>query len=174
MGTHKGLFLDLLGTLVEDHGFLERPGNIVVKPRAVTALKRFVEAGYVIIVSICRPDMPVPTPAQVTNIEEHLRARLAKRGIPVRFLTEHTLDDSDVRMLSAAMIKALVAEHGLAPGKTFVIGDQMCDVKIGKSTGCRTVLLSSADDTPGFENTDWVSPDYIVEDLAEAAEQLLK
>jgi hypothetical protein len=50
----------------------------------------------------------------------------------------------------------------------------MRDVKMGFDAGAQTVLLSSTSDSPGFEDVDWVEPDFVVEDLAEAADYLAR
>jgi phosphoglycolate phosphatase-like HAD superfamily hydrolase len=79
-----------------------------------------------------------------------------------------------MRPLSVAALKRIARKYGVSLDQCVVAGDVMRDVKLGRDAGAQTVLLSSTADSPGFEDLDWVEPDFVVEDLAEAADYLAR
>lgn len=175
MKARKALFLDLFGTLIEDHGVLDKVNKVVFKKGAVKALLRFTGNKYLVIISICHETMPVPDGEYVLSLQGHILNSLEKHGISREFI--HFLSvtrKGTVRKLTAASVKSVAAEHGIDLSRSYIVGDLMKDVKTGQAVGSRTVLLSSAEDSPAFEDIEWVEPDYIVEDLSEAADVLLR
>ncbi len=176
MVTRKAIFLDLFGTLIEDHGVLEKLDEVVFKPGAIEALKRLEKGGFTAFVSICRTGMPIPERTYVEAMQEYIVLELAAQGLErnaIHFISHIDKQHIDLHPLTADVIRSLQERHELRPSQSVVVGDLMKDVKIGKAVGAATVLLSSADDSPGFVDTEWLEPDYVVEDLAEAADCLV-
>ena len=60
MNVRKAVFIDLYGTLIEDHGVAERVAHIKFKPGAIKALKRIEDAGFLAFVSVCHETIAVP------------------------------------------------------------------------------------------------------------------
>ena len=174
MKAKKALFLDLFGTLIEDHGVLDKVSKVIFKGGAVDALLRFAAKKYLMVISICHETMPDPDNDYVLSLQGHILNSLESHGISrdiVCFLGVNK--KGVVRKLTAASIKSLAAEQDICLEKSYIIGDLMKDVKTGQSVGAHTVLLSSTEDSPAFEDVEWVEPDYIVEDLSEAVDVLL-
>ena len=175
MKAKKALFLDLFGTLIEDHGVLDTVSKIKFKNGAVDALLRFAAKKFLVVISVCHDTMPIPDGDYVLSLQGYILTSLESHGISrdiIRFLS--TSKSGTVKKLSPATIKSLAAKQDVSLEKSIVIGDLMKDVKTGHSVGAQTVLLSSAEDSPAFEDVEWNEPDYIVEDLSEAADVLLR
>jgi D-glycero-D-manno-heptose 1,7-bisphosphate phosphatase len=62
------------------------------------------------------------------------------------------------------MLISGAAAHGVALGRSFMVGDRWGDVEAGRAAGCTTLLI----DEP-YSHGDRCAPDYVVADLAEAA-----
>lgn len=172
----KAVFLDLFGSLIEDHGVFDQADKLKFKHGALQALKEFDAAGYQLFVAVCRTGMPVPEPGFVQAMQQRLRKAVAAAHLSpekLHFLSKVTDSESDVQPLSADRLRAVAAEHGLQLSRCIVAGDLMRDVKVGHAVGARTVLLVSPDDTPGEDDPDWEAPEYLVESLAEAAALIL-
>lgn len=176
MHTRKAVFLDLFGTLLEDHGVLDRLKQIKFKPGVWNAIKRLEKARYLVFLTACRAGVPLPT----LHYQEALRARvrdvLAEHGIPpasIHFIVPPGAPGEPGQSLTPEIIRATAREHQLDLNHSAIVGDLMSDVKVGHELGMRTVLICSPDDAPGFEDQDWCEPHHVVETLQEAAACLL-
>jgi histidinol phosphatase-like enzyme len=177
MSTRKALFLDLFGTLIEDHGVLDSVKDVKFKPGALDAVKQFHDARYVVFISVCRADVPLPPIEYVSALQQEIAQMLSANGLAsdnVHFVSRTDRKSVRLRPLSPSAVKRLAREYDVAPSQCVVAGDLMRDVKVGRDAGAQTVLLSSTADSPGFEDVDWIEPDYVLEDLAEAAEHLAR
>ncbi|MCX7846559.1 MAG: HAD hydrolase-like protein [bacterium] len=173
----KAVFLDLFGSLLEDHGVLDQMDRVKFKHGALQALKDFDAAGYKLFVAVCRTGAPVPDPAYVRAIQQRLRKAFAAAHLSpdkVHFISKVEGPTPDVQPLSPERLRALAAEHGLQLSRSVVIGDLIRDVKVGHAVGSKTVLLVSPDDTPSDDDPDWEEPEYLAESLAEAAALILR
>jgi histidinol phosphatase-like enzyme len=177
MSSRKALFLDLFGTLIEDHGVLESVKEVKFKSGALDAVQRFNKAGYAVIISVCRADMPLPTTDYVSSLQQHIAGVLTTNGLApdsVHFVSVPESKSTRLRPLSSSAVKRLARTYDVPLHQCVVAGDLMRDVKVGRDAGAQTVLLSSTSDSPGFEDVEWIEPDYVVEDLAEAADYLAR
>lgn len=172
----KAVFLDLFGSLVEDHGGFDQADKIKFKPGALQALKEFSDAGYMLFVAVCRTGARVPDPAYVQSIQQRLRKAFAAAHLPpekVHFLSKVEGPTPEVQPLAPERLRAIAKENGLQLSRCVVIGDLVRDVKVGHAVGAKTVLLVSPDDTPSEDDDDWEEPEYLADSLAEAAEIIL-
>ncbi|NLF40764.1 HAD hydrolase-like protein [bacterium] len=176
MAQHHALFLDVFGTLVEDHGVFEKVESLVFKRHAAQALRRFSARKYLVVLSVCQPGADPPDGAYLPLLRAHLQGKLVRGGLPAEslmFIAPEGEEAGKQHQFTAQRLRAFAAAHDIDLHASTVIGDRMSDVRTGKQLGCTTVLLSSTADCPGFEDTDWVEPHYIVEDMSEAADALL-
>ena len=72
-------------------------------------------------------------------------------------------------LLDLALSNARIAYDTLDLGHSYFIGDSILDVQTGKARGVKTILLLSGREKIENQATWDVAPDYIVEDLSEAA-----
>ena len=174
MKPRKAIFLDLFGTLVEDHGVLDKVAALVFKHGALDALKRFSDKRFLLVISVCHDTTPDPDWDYIEGLQSYLLEQLQEHGVSagdVHFLN-YTRQGA-VRKLTAHTLRDVAGDYSLDLSRSCIVGDLMKDVKAGQAVGAKTVLLSSAEDSPAFEDVEWIEPDYIVEDLAEAADVLV-
>ncbi len=172
----KAVFLDLFGSIIEDHGVLEQADKLRFKNGALKALKALDAAGYLLFVSVCRTGQPVPEPGYVEALQQRIRKAAAAAHLPpdkLHFLSKVEGAEPDVQPLSAERLLTLAITHDLQLSQCIVAGDLMRDVKVGHAVGAKTVLLSSPDDTPVEDDADWDEPEFVVSDLAEAVDRIM-
>ncbi len=175
MHARTAVFLDLFGTLLEDHGILDRLQKIKFKPGVWHAIKQLEQAHYWVFLSACRAGVPLPDQRYQTALRAHVCTVLAKHGIPpasIHFIVPPGKPGDAIQPLAPEVITATAREHNLDLRHSAIVGDLMCDVQIGHQLGMRTVLICSPDDAPGFEEQDWCEPHHVVETLQEAVECL--
>jgi len=173
MNARKAVFLDLFGTLVEDHGVADKVPRIRFKQGAIKALKRFEDAGFLAFVGVCHQTFKIPGADYVQQIQGLVLDEVRRHGIDPATI-QYVSSDSKATPVTAGTLRGLAHDHHLDLGRCVIVGDLMKDVKLGREVGARTVLLNSSDDSPAFDNTDWIEPDFVVEDLGEAADKLLR
>ncbi len=177
MNKNKAIFLDLFGTLIEDHGFFEKAGDIIFKKGDLEFFKKIEAKGFIIFISIFREGGEVPEMKYIKSIQNKILSVLAKHGInkkSISFLSHVDSEQPDLHPLTPVFIRTLEKKYNLDISKSIIIGDLMKDVEIGKSIGAITVLLSSPDDSPWIPDVDWLEPDFMVAKLTEAANKIEK
>ena len=70
------------------------------------------------------------------------------------------------------MIFQAAKDFSLNPRECFMVGDRKTDVEAGRNAGCKTILVRTGNGTDQ-RNAD-ANPDYICENLLEAAELIIK
>ena len=176
MSKAKAIFLDLFGTLIEDHGFFEEVADVMFKSGALEFLKKVEDEGFLIFISIFREEDDVPNMKYVESIQSKILNVLTTHGInkdSVSFLSHVHSEQPDLHPLTPVFIRTLEKDYKLDLTKSVIIGDLMQDVKIGKTVGAKTILLSSPVDSPWIQDVDWSEPDFMVENLTEAAEKIV-
>lgn len=180
MRTEPAIFLDLFGTLVVDHDRHEEVDKITFKPNVYVAVHALQQAGYLVFISVCHAGSPLPDSVYVTQLKERvleeLRTHKCNTGRIV-FLSDSgpaspSVQEGD-RVLTVPGMKILAEHYELDLTRCVIIGDLMMDVYLGKELGMTTVLLSSTDDAPGYEQLEWIEPDYLVEGLTDVVTPLV-
>ena len=177
MSKAKAIFLDLFGTLIEDHGFFEEVADVMFKSGALEFLKKVEAEGFLIFISIFREEDDVPNMKYVESIQSKILNVLTTHGInkdSVSFLSHVDSEQPDLHPLTPVFIRTLEKDYKLDLTKSVIIGDLMQDVKIGKTVGAKTILLSSPVDSPWIQDVDWLEPDFMVANLIEATEKITK
>ncbi len=176
MNKNKAVFLDLFGTLIEDHGFFENVANLIFKNGVLDFLKKIEAEGFVIFISIFRESDEVPNMKYIESIQNKILNILDRNNInknSVSFLSHIDSKQPDLHPLTSVFLKTLEKDYKLNLSESIIIGDLMKDVKIGKRVGSKTILLSSPDDSPWIQDEDWLEPDFMVADLKEAADKIM-
>ena len=177
MSKNKAVFLDLFGTLIEDHGFFEEVADVIFKSGALDFLKKIEAEGFLIFISIFREEDEVPNMKYIESIQNKILYVLKTHSInidSVSFLSHVDSEQPDLHPLTPVFIRTLERDYKLNLSKSIIVGDLMQDVKIGKTVGAKTVLLSSPDDSPWIQDVDWLEPDFMVASLIEAADKIMK
>ena len=172
--TNRAVFLDRDGTMAKDVHYCRRPEDFKLFPNTAKAIKLLNEHGFKVIVvtnqsGIARGYFTKETLAQ---IHEKMKSDLAKEGAwidGIYYCPHHPDDNCDCRKPKPKLVLQAVRERDIELKHSFVVGDLEMDVGLGKAVGCKTILLR---DSPQEDMS--ISPDYIVSDLLEATQLMLK
>lgn len=172
--TNRAVFLDRDGTMAKDVHYCRRPEDFKLFPNTAKAIKLLNEHGFKVIVvtnqsGIARGYFTEETLAQ---IHEKMKSDLAKEGAwidGIYYCPHHPDDNCDCRKPKPKLVLQAVRGRDIELKHSFVVGDLEMDVGLGKAVGCKTILLR---DSPQEDMS--ISPDYIVSDLLEATQLVLK
>lgn len=177
MSKKKAVFLDLFGTLIEDHGSFESINDVIFKSGALDFLKIIEYEDFLIFISIFREVDEVPDMKYIESLQDKILNELITHGVDtnsISFLSNIDSEQSDLHPLTPTFIRTLEKDYKLNLSESLIVGDLMQDVKIGKTVNLKTVLLSSPDDSPWVQDVEWLEPDFMVENLIEAADKIAK
>lgn len=176
------VFLDRDGTLIRDVGYLCRQEQLEILPQVPEALRLVKSKGYQIVVitnqsAVARGRL---TEDELAVIHRELLRRLARSGARVDALyycPHHPTEglapyriDCNCRKPNPGMIARAAAELGLAPSRSYVVGDQMIDMELAARSGAKGVWIRESGEAGAV-----VSPGvaHIVPNLWEAARWLV-
>jgi D-glycero-D-manno-heptose 1,7-bisphosphate phosphatase len=155
-GNRPAVFVDRDGTLIRDVGYLCRREQLEILPQVPAALRLIRRKGYKIIVitnqsAVARGQL---TEEALGCIHEELLARLAQLGADldaVYYCPHHPTVGAapyrqacDCRKPNAGMVFRAAAELGLAPERSYVVGDQVIDMELAARSGARGVWLQGS------------------------------
>lgn len=176
MNNKKAIFLDLFGTLIEDHGQMESIDDIRFKRQSIDALKKLQDKGFIAFISVCRVNMPIPDREYLKKVQNFVKEKLLINDIKeniIHFISHVQPQRVELHPLTLDVIRSLKNEYKLNLSGCVLVGDMIKDIKIGKQAGIKTALISSPIDTPLDVDDDWIEPDIIGANLLEVAEQLI-
>lgn len=172
MDRRKFVFLDRDGTIIKDKCYMSDPGDLEFIKGSVEALKRLQETFSLVVVTnqsgIGRGRFKHDDYA--TFNRRFLRS-LEDLGIKVEatLYCPHDPDEGcDCRKPKTKLVDDWLSAEGIILDRdnSFVVGDKMSDVELGKNLGVKSILISNkARDA---------SSDYLVaKDIKEATEIIL-
>ena len=85
----------------------------------------------------------------------------------IYYCPHHPNDGCKCRKPEPGMLLKAIKEHDIDPTKSFMVGDRMMDVNVGKKVGCRTIIIPSDVGLKELQKSD-NKPDYIATDLLDA------
>ena len=178
------VFLDKDGTVIDDVPYNVDPERKRLAAGAAEGLARLHAAGYPLVVVSNQSGVALglfPESA-LGAVEGRLRRLFRDAGAELAGFVycPHLPGGSDPRYArgctcrkpAPGMILRAARERGIAPGRSWMVGDILDDVEAGHRAGCRTVLIDNGNET------EWVltpgrRPDHTVADLAEAARRIV-
>ena len=176
----KAVFIDKDGTLVENIPYNVNPEQIKLVDGAIEGLKLLQKAGYKIIIVSNQSGVArgYYTEADLTRVEEHLRATLSSEGIPLDgfYYCPHYPDgkikdysiDCMCRKPRPGMLFKAGRDHNINLAASWIIGDILDDVEAGRRADCYTVLIDNGNETE-WSMTPYRRPHHTARSLAEAA-----
>ena len=166
------VFLDRDGTLMREVNYCSDPKQVEIFSGVAEALLRLQAAGYKLIV--------ISNQAGIGRgyfTEEQYRiveAEVARGILPavfdaVYFCPDHPERATERRKPGAGMVREAQREHNIDLARSFFVGDKSIDIECGRQVGMRTILVKT-----GYgANEAHASPDWVAEDLCEAADIIL-
>ncbi len=182
--SHKAIFLDKDGTLIEDIPYNVDPDRITFTPNAIPALQKLHRAGYHLIVitnqaGVARGYFPE---SALNGVKQRLQALLEDVDIPLtefyycphypKGIVEQYAIACNCRKPKPGLLLKAAQEHQVDLTQSWFIGDILNDVEAGRSANCRTILINNGNETEWRFSPSRI-PHYTVKSLLEAAEVIL-
>jgi D-glycero-D-manno-heptose 1,7-bisphosphate phosphatase len=170
--TRPAIFLDRDGTLMRDVDYCGDPAKVEVFPEASDSLRRLKQAGYKLIIITNQSGI-----ARGYFDDDDYRAVerefLRQLGADLIDGSYHCPDlpgtNSPRRKPRPGMIFEAQQDHQLDLSRSYFIGDKASDIGCGQNAGVKTILVQTGYGTREID----CSADWIVSDLAQAAEIIL-
>ena len=164
---NRAVFLDRDGTIIEDTGYLRDSHVIKPLPGALETLRRFCEAGWLLIVITNQSGVGrgLISSEEMLEVRSAFEALMRRAGAPVTatYCCLHAPEENcECRKPSPSLFFLAAAENSIDLSKSWMIGDRESDILSGRNAGCSTIWLRN--------NVHAVTPelpDFIVEDWRE-------
>lgn len=172
------VLLDRDGTLIHERNYLSEPDQIELIPKSKAALKKLNKLGLGLLVVTNQSGIGRGffNEEKLEVIHKRLHQLLALEEIVLNgiyFCPHIPEDDCLCRKPKTGLVDLAITEHKFNPKESFVIGDNISDIELGKNIGAITILVRTGYGSK-IEKEGLVSPDYIAQDLHEAAEIIQK
>jgi histidinol-phosphate phosphatase family protein len=140
------LFLDRDGTIIYDRGYARDPEAVELLPGAAEGLKLLAERGwsFVVVSNQSGVGRGLITPEEMDAVQNRFLDMLAAHGVnfTASYLCVHSPEiDCGCRKPAPGSLLRAVAEHGLDPTRSWMIGDREGDVLAGKAVGASTIWI---------------------------------
>jgi D-glycero-D-manno-heptose 1,7-bisphosphate phosphatase len=190
----KAVFLDRDGVINEliyhqEAGVIDSPFTVdqmTLLPFAGQAIRLLNEAGLKVVVISNQPGVAKDnfSPETLQEINEKMRQELAEQGAVLDglYCCLHHPDAKEAtyaitcqcRKPKPGMVFQAAQELGISPDRSYMVGDNLTDIKAGQAAGCRTILLGKHKcETCHLMDQEGVRPDLIIENLLKAAQAIL-
>jgi len=151
------VIFDRDGVLNHEVGFAHRPDQITWIPGALSAVKAVNDAGLFAFVATNQSGVArgLYTEADVVTLHAWMNGQLAEVGAHIDafayspYHPEAPLDayrrDSDCRKPGPGLIRRLLADWPVDPGRVCLIGDRETDMAAARAAGIEGVLFTGGD-----------------------------
>ncbi len=172
----RAVFLDRDGTLNVEAVYLSDPAKLVIFPGAGAALRRLMDAGYLLIIVTNQSGIGrgYYTEADMHAVNARLTAELARGGVrfeEIYFAPEAPEAPSRGRKPSPQFLFDARDRFGIDLAQSFMIGDKLLDLECGWNAGVKASLLVRTGYGATVEKNDAakIGRAVVVDDLPAAA-----
>lgn len=175
----RAAFIDRDGVINADHGYVHRAEHFELLSGVTAALRRLKESGFLLIVVTNQSGIArgLYTEADYAALTQHLRDLLATEGVTLdaAYHCPHLPDATvaayrvhcDCRKPAPGMILRAIAEFGIDPQRSMLVGDKPSDIQAGRAAGVRWCCLVAA------QGSARAGADLVAPDLARCVEAFL-
>jgi D-glycero-D-manno-heptose 1,7-bisphosphate phosphatase len=181
MKMRPAIFIDRDGTLIQEKHYLHKPEEVQFFPGAIQALKRAVDAGFVIVMVTNQSGVGRGyfTMADVENVHSHLAREMAIHDVSfVKIYVAPEAPDSPSigRKPSPRFLQDARDEYDLDLARSYMIGDKLIDLQCGWNAGVRKSILVRTGYGANLEKETpaELSQAIIANDLAAAVDWILR
>ncbi len=185
-GMRKAIFLDRDGTINVEKDYLYRIEEFDFIEGVPAAIKRFNEAGYLVIVVTNQSGVArgYYSPQDVDRLHLHIQELLRASGARVDafYMCPHHPTQGqgeyrrtcDCRKGEPGMLLQAASEHALDLQGSWIVGDKRADVEAGVRAGCRSALVRTGYGQIEQGRLDeFAESTPVVDDLTAAADLIL-
>ena len=153
--SHRAVFLDRDGTMIEDVGYLDRLERLKLFPYTIDAVRLLNRGGYKVVVVTTQNGIAqgVLTEAFLHEAHAHLSQLCEAAGGKIEgyyycphsthAAVEEYRTDCECRKPKPGMILAAARDHSLDVSQSFVIGDRWRDIEMGLAAGTKALLVET-------------------------------
>ena len=186
---HRAVFLDRDGTINEEMGYVNHVERFHLLPRVGQAIRLLNERGWKAVVitnqsGVARGYFPE---SLIHEIHQRMQDLLKKEGAHLDgiYYCPHHPDvgvspyrqTCRCRKPATGLIEDAVKELDLDPSASYMVGDRGMDIEFGRQVGAKAILVLT-----GYGKGEWeyfrnqwrVTPNYVAEDLFEAAQWIVQ
>jgi D-glycero-D-manno-heptose 1,7-bisphosphate phosphatase len=182
----RAVFLDRDGTIIEEVGYLDRPERVEFFPWTIDSIRVLNRAGLAVVLvsnqsGIARGFF---TESVVDDVHRRMSEMLVAGGahIDAYYYCPHHPDGKvpglakvcECRKPGRGMVDRAVAEFGVDPGRSFVVGDRWVDIGLARTVGAKGVLVRTGyGDSEARKPPKDMTADAIVDNLIAASSWIL-
>ena len=180
------VFLDRDGTINEDVGYLDRLERLTLFPWSIDAVRLLNSAGFCVVVVTNQRGVATGFMSEtfVHSLHDVLTERFRKGGARIErfYLCPHDPHaviaqyrrDCTCRKPQPGLVLQAVADLGLDPGRSFVVGDKWSDVAVADSIGATGILVQTGYGASQAERSDRPRDAIVTADLMAATVRILE
>ena len=174
MKQRRFVALDRDGTIIVERQYLSDPREVELIPGAASGLRQLSETGLglVVVTNQSAIGRGFFDEKRLDLIHQRLCELLASEGVyldGIYSCPHMPEDDCSCRKPRPGLLELAAKELDFDPQACFVIGDKVCDIELGRRVGATTFLVRTGYGAQVAAETT-VAPDYIVDDLWDAAQ----
>ena len=164
-GRKKAVFIDRDGVIIalnpkdESHGFILKKDEISILPDVKEALRELKEKGYLLIVVTNQPAVArgMISEEELKELHRFINKRLGGMIDAFYFCPHHPEIHDDVplqakkyrvacdcRKPAPGMIFRAAKDFNIDLAKSWLVGDMISDIAMGKAADCKTIMVKSA------------------------------
>lgn len=172
--TRRFVLLDRDGTINEEVGYVLHPDELRLLPGVGAALRglRDLGLGLVVVTNQTPVGRGAISPEDLHAIHRRLRALLAEDGASLDGfeVCPHRRDEGcDCRKPATGLVERAAATYGFDPTESWIVGDHLGDMGLGRAVGARTILVRTGHGEVELAAGAGALADHVVADLPAAA-----
>lgn len=186
---NRAVFLDRDGTIIEEREFIKSPKGVSFIPGVFKALKTLRESGFKLVVVSNQSGVArgILTKEMVKNVNRFVQEKFAKNKIILdefyycphhpRIGNSSYTKICNCRKPKSGMVARAKKKFNLDLKKSFVIGDRISDVLLGKNIKAKSILVLTGygkNELVNLKKSKLNKPDFIARDIREATKWVVK
>jgi D-glycero-D-manno-heptose 1,7-bisphosphate phosphatase len=178
----RAVFLDRDGTISEEMGYINHLTRFHLLPGSAEAIARLNQAGLKVVVvtnqsGVARKYFPASLIDQVNGLMQELLAQQQAR-VDAIYICQHAPDAGCAcRKPQPGLLHQAAAALDLDLRRSYMVGDRFNDLHVAAKVGAKGILVLTGygrGEVENYQGERLVEPDYIAEDLLDAAAWILK
>jgi D-glycero-D-manno-heptose 1,7-bisphosphate phosphatase len=181
------IFIDRDGTINKEAGYINHVDNFELYPFATQAIRLLNENGFLVVVitnqaGIARGYFPE---SLLSDVHNKMINELEKGGAKIDglYYCPHHPSSKDPKLAiecncrkpAPGMIEQAIDELPIDTDNMVMIGDKFSDIEFGHNCNCKTIMVKTGYGKGELNlKTPKVEPDYLVDNLLDAAILILK
>jgi len=175
----KVVFLDRDGVISKDSpDHIKSWDEFHFLPNAKEGIKLLTDHGFHIVLitnqSVIARGMV--TIEGLESMHNNMKREIEEYGSKIEkiyYCPHHPDEGCDCRKPKPGMLLRAIKENNIDPTKSFMVGDRMMDVEVGKKVGCKTVIIPSELGQREMRESS-IKPDYVAKDLLDTSKWIIK